>query len=428
MFRALSVVGRSLRLFFVYGLGKPLVFIIGFFLKPVAITLYKLYRFLKKEYLKLNLPTGQKFFQFFTHKYFVHFIIIVLTLSVASNSLSAREIKLEEFGKKTLFSALVASDQNQETIEGVETVLAKSNYLERKDALRARVTPTDDSIQITETTLVTTEEGTALVKNTLPDTSLTGQPRENIESYQVKGGDTISTIAGQFGISTNTILWANSLNSTDLIKPGQTLTIPPVSGVLYKIQKGDTVASLAKKYKADEKNILEYNQLADASAIEVGDQIMIPGGEIEPPPPAPKKTTSGFASIFSGNAPPSARVSEGSRLLWPTPSHKINQYYRWGHQAIDIDGNYSSPIYAAEDGTAEKVGQGTGYGNVIIISHGGGKKTVYAHLSKFFIKQGQAVSKGQTIGMMGCTGWCTGTHLHFEVVISGSKVNPLSYL
>jgi murein DD-endopeptidase MepM/ murein hydrolase activator NlpD len=427
VFKALSLVGRGLRLFFIYGLGKPLFFILGFFLKPLAITLYKLYRLLKKEYVKLNLPSSQKFFHLFTHKYFVHFIIVALTMSVASNSLSAREIKLEEFGKKTLFSALVASDLNQETTEGIETVLVPNSYLGKNDGLRARLMPADASGQTAENILVTADKGTALVKNTLPDTSSTGQPRENIEYYQVKGGDTISTIAGQFGISTKTILWANSLNDTDYIKPGQTLTIPPVSGVLYKVQKNDTIASIAKKFKADEGAIMEYNMLADASAVDIDDQLMIPGGEIEPPP-APKKTTSGFASIFSGNAPPSARVPEGSRLLWPTPSHKINQYYKWRHSAIDIDGTYSSPIYAAADGTAEKVGQGTGYGNVIIMSHGGGKKTVYAHLSKFFIKQGQAVSKGQTIGMMGCTGWCTGTHIHFEVMINGSKVNPLSYL
>lgn len=428
MFRALRVIGRDLKLFFIYGLGKPLIFIIGFFLKPLAIALYKLYRLLKKEYIKLNLPTGQKFYRLFTHKYFVHFLIIVITLAVASNSLSAREIKLEEFGKKTLFSSLVATDLNEETTETALTTPPQTNYQEKIGLISARPMPETTSDQTSDTPLVTAEEGTALVKTILPDTSATGQPRENIEYYQVKGGDTISTIAGKFGISTNTILWANGLGDTDLIKPGQTLTIPPVSGVLYKVQKNDTITSIAKKLKADEGAIMEYNMLADASAIEIDDQLMIPGGQIEPPPPAPKKSSSGFASIFSGNAPPSARVPAGSRLLWPTPSHKINQYYKWRHTAIDIDGTYSSPIYAAADGTAEKVGQGSGYGNVIIINHGGGKKTLYAHLSKFYIKQGQSVSKGQTIGMMGCTGWCTGTHVHFEVIVNGTKVNPLSYL
>lgn len=416
-----------MKLFFVFGLGKPLLFLVNILLKPLIIVIYKFYRFLKKEYVKLNLPTGQKFSRLFTHKYFIHFLIVAITLAVATNSLSAREIKLEEFGKKTLFSSLVATDLNEEIIETALTVPPKTKYQDQIGLIAARIMPENTGGQTSETPLVTTEEGTALVKTILPDTSATGQPREEIEYYQVKGGDTISTIANHYGISTDTILWANGLTSTDLIKPGQTLTVPPVSGVLYKIQKGDTVASLAKKYKAEENSILEFNQLADASAIEVGDQIMIPGGQVEPPP-APKKSTSGFASIFSGQAPPSARVPEGSRLLWPTPNHKINQYYKWAHRAIDIEGNYSSPIYAAESGVAEKVGQGRGYGNVIIINHGGGKKTVYAHLSKFFIRQGQSVSKGQTIAMMGCTGWCTGTHLHFEVIINGSKVNPLSYL
>ena len=396
-------------------------------MKPLVIAIYKLCRFLKKEYEKLNLPTGQKLSHLFTHKYFIHFVIVAITLAVASNSLSAREIKLEEFGKKTLFSSLVATDLDEETTETALADPPKNTYQEQTGLISARVMPEILSEQTSTPPLVTAEEGTALVKAILPDTSATGQPREEIEYYQVKGGDTISTIANRYGISTDTILWANGLTDKDLIKPGQTLTIPPVSGVLYKIQKGDTVASLAKKYKADENSILEFNQLADASAIEVGDQMMIPGGQVEPPP-APKKSTSGFASIFSGQAPPSARVPEGSRLLWPTPSHKINQYFKWAHRAVDIDGNYSSPIYAAADGTVEKVGQGRGYGNVIIINHGGGKKTVYAHLSKFFVRQGQSVSKGQSIAMMGCTGWCTGTHLHLEVMINGSKVNPLSYL
>ncbi|MFA5069824.1 MAG: M23 family metallopeptidase [Patescibacteria group bacterium] len=424
--KVLNLFGRGLRLFFIYGLGRPLLYLADLLLKPVAITLYKFYRLLKKEYLKLNLPTGQKFYHLLTHRYLIHFLIVIIALSISSNSLSAREVKLGQFGQKTLFSALLTSDLNEETTETVETVVRQNKYQEQKGALISRPI-TEYAVITAENPLITTEGGSVLVKNTLPDTSSAGQPREAIEYYQVKGGDTISTIAGKFGISTNTILWANGLNDTDYIKPGQTLTIPPVSGVFYKVQKNDTLSSIAKKFKADENTIMEFNLLADASAIDIDDQIMIPGGQIEAPAPTPKKSTS-FASIFSGNAPPSARVPEGSRLLWPTPSHKINQYYKWRHAAIDIDGNYSSPIYAAENGTAEKVGQGTGYGNVIIVNHGGGKKTVYAHLSKFFIKQGQSVSKGQTIGMMGCTGWCTGTHLHFEVIINGTKVNPLSYL
>ena len=95
---------------------------------------------------------------------------------------------------------------------------------------------------------------------------------------------------------------------------------------------------------------------------------------------------------------------------------------------IDISGNYDSPLYASAAGVVESSGWGSGYGNRVIINHGNGMKTLYGHASKLFVKAGDYISQGQTIAMMGCTGWCTGTHIHFEVIINGSKQNPLSYL
>ncbi len=393
-------------------------------MRPISLSLYKIYRLAKKEIQKINLPFKQKILYPFTTRYFIHVIIIILSILVTTNSLKAREVKLEEFGQQTLFSELVMPDINRDTVEGIETISPNQEYREEKGFLEARVVLNNDRTVEGTTEIATLEGGSALVKATLPDTTATGTPREKVEFYQVQGGDTISTIASKFGISTNTILWANSLNSTSLIKPGQNLTVPPVSGILYKIKSGDTVDSIAKKYEADEGKILEFNQLVDASAIEVGQEIMVPGGYIEPPKPKP--TT--YASAYGGTPPASAVTTAGGKLQWPTSGRRISQYYRWGHMAIDISGNYSSPIYAAESGTVTRVGWGRGYGNVITINHGGGRQTLYAHLSKFYVQTGQQVSRGQTIGMMGCTGWCTGTHIHFEYIINGSKVNPLSYL
>jgi len=353
--------------------------------------------------------------------------VIIITLIVTTNNISASEVKIEELGEKTLFSKLVRPELNQETVEGIETISHYQKYRQETGALKVGPVFSNYYNEEEESLISTAEGGAALVKATIPDTSSAGKLRKKIEYYQVKGGDTISTIAAKFGISTNTILWANNLSRNSLIKPGQTLTIPPVSGILYKVKKGDTLASLAKKYKADENKILEFNNLPDASAIEVGQQIMIPGGYIEPPKPKPKTRTT-FASVFGSKPPPSARVPASSRLFWPTTGHHISQYYKWRHRAIDITGKYGSPIYAAESGRVSQVGWGRGYGNVIIITHSGGKQTLYAHLSKFYVKSGQQVSKGQTIGLMGCTGWCTGPHVHFEVRINGILVNPLSYL
>jgi murein DD-endopeptidase MepM/ murein hydrolase activator NlpD len=107
---------------------------------------------------------------------------------------------------------------------------------------------------------------------------------------------------------------------------------------------------------------------------------------------------------------------------------RITQYFSWSHHAVDIANHVGTPIYAADAGVVETEGWGRGYGNQIVIDHGGGKKTRYGHLSKFYVSKGQEVEKGETIAAMGSTGNSTGPHLHFEVMINGTKYNPLNYV
>ncbi|PIR93373.1 hypothetical protein COT99_00905, partial [Candidatus Falkowbacteria bacterium CG10_big_fil_rev_8_21_14_0_10_43_10] len=102
--------------------------------------------------------------------------------------------------------------------------------------------------------------------------------------------------------------------------------------------------------------------------------------------------------------------------------------YNWSHHAVDIANKIGTAIYAADAGTVEYAGWGSGYGNQIVIDHGGGKKTRYAHASKLFVSKGDTIAKGQTIAAMGSTGWSTGPHLHFEVIINGGKLNPLDFI
>jgi murein DD-endopeptidase MepM/ murein hydrolase activator NlpD len=117
-----------------------------------------------------------------------------------------------------------------------------------------------------------------------------------------------------------------------------------------------------------------------------------------------------------------------AKLLWPTSGHVITQYYGWKHTGVDIDGDYSSPLYAAADGTVQKAGWNSGgYGLMILIDHPNGMTTRYGHASKLFVKAGDSVKKGQVIAMMGTTGRSTGTHLHFEVYVNGKRTNPLAY-
>jgi len=120
-----------------------------------------------------------------------------------------------------------------------------------------------------------------------------------------------------------------------------------------------------------------------------------------------------------------------SGLIWPVSGPVVSPFgYRWGrlHAGIDIAVPYGTPIHAAGAGTVVLAGWVSGYGNYTCIDHGGGMATCYAHQSSFAISQGAAVSQGQVIGYVGCTGHCFGPHLHFEVRINGTPVDPLGYL
>jgi murein DD-endopeptidase MepM/ murein hydrolase activator NlpD len=135
------------------------------------------------------------------------------------------------------------------------------------------------------------------------------------------------------------------------------------------------------------------------------------------------------AVIDSAAADFKIAIFDNQKLQWPTSGHSITQKYNPPeHTGLDIDGEFDSPVYAAEAGVVEFVGENEGYGNTYIINHGNGLKTLYAHLSKMFAKVGQQVARGEVLGLIGDTGWATGTHLHFEVMVNEEKQNPEEYI
>lgn len=405
-----------------------------FIFRQVLVPMYRLYFYAKKFLTAVFAPAKNKIIYPLLNKSTVHLVIIFITLAVITNNLYAKEVPAEEFSQKTIVTALTVSEDQTIITETISASTAKNNPNTQPSGLmaaNARVEVTAAAEEETDT-IMTSESSGAVVNPGLIGTTVGERPRDKIEQYAVEGGDTISTIAEKFGVSVNTVLWANSIGPRDFIKPGQKLTILPQSGVSHEVKKGDTLDQIAKRYSVDANNIIANNKLVDASAIEPGDVLVIPGGTMpEEPKPQTSTQVATRSQVFSIlEAPPPSRASSSARLLWPTPSHKINQYYRGSrHSGLDIDGNYSSPIYAADDGRVETAdSRARGYGLHIVINNGGGMKTLYAHLSKLFVRPGDSVKRGQTIGIMGCTGWCTGTHLHFEVIISGRKLNPLSYL
>ncbi|HBE89760.1 MAG: hypothetical protein A3G57_02395 [Candidatus Andersenbacteria bacterium RIFCSPLOWO2_12_FULL_45_8] len=241
--------------------------------------------------------------------------------------------------------------------------------------------------------------------------------------YTIQPGDTIAGIAAQFNVSTNTILWANGLSSSDTINVGDHLTILPTTGVLHTVNSGDTLLAIADKYDVDAKDVAQYNDLSDTSKLSVGQKLIVPDGYIAPR--SAPRIVADETHVADGPVPP-ASSDTSAGFIWPTSSKHISQYFRWGHTGIDIDNRSLPPIYAAAAGTVEFTGFLGGYGNLVIINHGGGLVTYYAHNSAIYVSKGASVNQGQTIAKVGSTGRSTGPHLHFEVRQQGRPINPLS--
>ncbi len=271
-----------------------------------------------------------------------------------------------------------------------------------------------------------TDDGSALVSQDGPSgtvADITNAPASSqISVYTVRSGDSIGSIAKMFGVTSNTIVWANDIKG-GVVHQGDMLIILPVTGVQHKVLSGETIDSLAKTYKSTAQDITAYNELADGQALTVGQTIIIPNGQV--PPTAVQvavsahtksiiKIKKGASEPYLGGSGPAIAGYFG----WPLAGGVITQGLH-GWNAVDIGAPKGTPIYAAAEGTVilAKGGGGWngGYGNYIVIQHPNGTQTLYAHASALLVSVGEQVSKGQTIAKVGMTGLATGNHLHFEV-------------
>lgn len=276
-----------------------------------------------------------------------------------------------------------------------------------------------------------TSEGSALVaysgpSGTIADVATTTQS-DRISVYVVRPGDTLSEIGYMFGVSVNTIIWANNLKNSADIHAGETLIILPVSGIEHTVVRGDTLKSVAAKYGADAAEVAQYNGLDPAAALVVGSILTIPGGELSVPISKTKQT-----SISTTHRLSSSKISRGIYEPYlggsgaaqpgyfgnPLPGGIITQSIH-GWNAIDIGAPIGTPIYAAAAGTTivarDNGAWNGGYGNYVVITHDNGIQTLYAHMTRTDVTAGESVREGQVIGFVGMTGWATGPHLHFEV-------------
>jgi murein DD-endopeptidase MepM/ murein hydrolase activator NlpD len=277
-------------------------------------------------------------------------------------------------------------------------------------------------------------------------TSIPSRPRVDVITYTVQKGDTLFGIADGYGIKPETLLWGNFevlKDNPHLLSPDQVLNVLPVNGVYYQWKDGDTFDSIAVEFKTTTELIEEYpGNRFDAIDINNGTQqvksgtwVIIPEGKRpikDWGPPAISRSNPAAARYYGEGS--CGSVYEGAigtgYFIWPTAYHGISGYgYSAIHPAIDIGGSEGNAIVAMDSGVVVFAGWSNfGYGNMIVIDHGNGFQTAYAHLSAVAVTCGQSVFQSSYIGAMGTTGNSTGPHLHLEVSYNGAKPNPLEFL
>ncbi|MCR4256587.1 MAG: LysM peptidoglycan-binding domain-containing M23 family metallopeptidase [Candidatus Uhrbacteria bacterium] len=407
----------------------------------------------------LLLSARSLFFLVFANRYVFHGVVAGLCLVVIATQLQTRNASALDAGQRSLLYALVTDGRESLVEETVRPELVQKDAHYLSAASLDPIPDVDfDYGLYDEAPADLTVPGTIALLPGAEDPGVPGEtpvartPRTGIENYTVQSGDTIGTIAQRFGVDIGTVIWANGLTTRSVIRPGTVLKILPVSGVLHTVKKGDTLGKIASTYDANVEKIVETNRMASAESLRLGEELIVPGGT--PPAAAPVASRSTVATrpdvpinriagkaldIYQEitgkedgrDAPSDIEEDEDkpkTKLLWPVPGRVITQYFGWRHTGLDIDGDYKDAIYASEDGVVEVAGWNSGgYGLQVLVNHGNGMKTRYAHASKLFVKPGESVKRGQVLAMVGTTGRSTGTHLHLEVIINGKIVNPLAY-
>ena len=415
----------------------------------IGFRVYKIGFLLKRKLAKYKIPMDRRIVEVIAKRGTLQIMLlgIILAILFPQSKLYSQDLASTP-GRNTLLYSLVGPGEQNFIVEEItveEANLDRPKNIDTPAWKQGTVSVDDPSIVGKEVVPAVQDiaavsvGGTALTKPTiLPGTALpvsdessgaTKQSRSKTITYEVQSGDVIGAIAEKFSISVNSILWANGLSARSYIRPGDVLKIPPGTGVYHKVKSGDTVSKIARIYDVEPEKIVEFNRLQkDGADIVVGEELFIPDGI----KPTPRVVYTSRPKSFVRVTPPAPSVSApaGSGYIWPTNVRRITQYFGWRHTGVDIAGPLLSPIYASRAGTVIKsqCGWNGGYGCYIILDHGGGVQTLYAHESELYVSVGQQVSQGQVIAGMGSTGNSTGSHVHFEVRVNGKRQNPFKYV
>lgn len=285
----------------------------------------------------------------------------------------------------------------------------------------------------------------ASTNTTIPE----DRSRMDSEEYIVKTGDSLSSISEYYGLEIESILWANDLQEDSVIKPGETLEIPPGNGLSVEVESGDTLGDLAERYNANPQTIIDVNWLDYPFELHAGQELFIPEGEKPEPPPEP--TAPVYSGVIHQRGTAGTYQSSGDYdpnigrfLNWPVSSGgTVTQCYSGWHNGVDIAAPQGTDIVAAAPGTVTFAGCHSGscpplgsmYGGsalawAVVVDHGNGFLTVYGHMSNIHVSSGDTVSTGQSLGKIGSTGTSYGVHVHFMLTRDGrwNTVNPAPYM
>lgn len=434
---------------FLWWLGSHFAFVIQiFFLRLLRAKAHISYR-ANYRFKKLGFVVGN---DWYTKRVMLHGAALAVLFAIALPQ--SRWWSVPYFGvpgQHTRLYALVADTSDVETYEEVTsdpTFAAVDTQVPWDEAaLVPRMGGSAQNIDLGYDMLADTLSGQAIMKPLSLPGVVASAGRSAVAEYRVEPGDSLYSIAADFGVSIPTIMWANNLTKNSILRPGNVLTIPPVTGVLHTVRRGDTVNKIALTYQANVAEIVSFNRLGkNGEGLKAGDVVVVPGGvkNVQSVVAVVRRArTENEPTVRRGAAPPPSREAAGaSGFIWPSGARVVTQGFGIKHHALDIAGPFHTPNYAAQAGrvvTADCPPPGEyrgpklnhGYGCWVIVDHGNGIKTLYGHNDQLLVSVGDYVERGQTVGLMGKTGnvrGVTGIHLHFEVMLGGQRVNPYGYV
>ena len=243
--------------------------------------------------------------------------------------------------------------------------------------------------------------------------------------YQVQPGDTLKDIAYKYGTDWEMIAAMNNL-SQDSVRAGQILVLPIEREVVYTVQQGDFLNRIARMFSVTVSEIASANNIVNPDVLAIGQELIIPG--VENTFPVNSTDNARFRSVTAASR---GSMAVGVGFLWPSVGQITSVFGPRNsgfHHGLDIAAPIGTEVKAARSGKVEFVGWLNVYGRTVIINHGNGYQTLYAHNDQLLVEKGQYVAAGEKIATIGATGNVTGPHLHFEVIVDGRRVDPLSFL